>query len=242
MILKFQPKNLSLRFEFAVYLYFSVGQLLYGFIGILWIEGFHTELVAFWIIWPTFSFSAAMLLYRLIQRSLVLRCVTIVVLGVGAALTKYFYISTGIIDPVYIFLMTTICALMIAVYRGQFLFEQLDKVKNVNNFTEALIALLENINNNFRYFLSRAFQGFLALGASLGVSMSILFQGGFDNPELNFSAFKMLLGFVLIALALLFWIGIPMLNGIVQTQQKLLDLAVTNKQSSDRGSQASGER
>ena len=62
--------------------------------------------------------------------------------------------------------------------------------------------------------------------------MSILFQEGFSNPDLKFSALKMLLGFVFITLALGLWIGIPMLNGIVQTQQKLLDLTMTNSQSS----------
>ena len=110
--------------------------------------------------------------------------------------------------------------------------EQLEKIKDINEFSESMGALLESIINSFRYFLTRAFQGFLALGASLGVSMSILFQEGFVNPDLKFSAIKMLLGFVLIALALGLWIGIPMLNGIVQTQQKLLALTLTNSQSS----------
>jgi hypothetical protein len=58
-------------------------------------------------------------------------------------------------------------------------------------------------------------QVFLALGASLGVSLSILFKDGntiWDNNDYLSSAFSMVISFVLISLGLVMWILKPYLN------------------------------
>ena len=84
--------------------------------------------------------------------------------------------------------------------------------------------VIDHLRDGYKYILGKAFQGWLGLGASLGVSMSILFRGGFEDPHLKFMALKMLVGFICISLAIGFWVGIPMLNGMVRIQESLHSL------------------
>jgi len=211
MKIEFQPQAVSLRFELPVTAYFALAQFLFGLIGMMGNSGLPLRLMIFWTVWPAFLLVGSLIVYGLMPHHVILRCTIIVLSGIGAALIKYFSVSTGIIDPVYIFLMTAAYAMTIAIYGGQFLFEQLENVKDIDQFSEPLSDFLDSIVSNFRYFLTRAFQGFLALGASLGVSMSILFQGGFDDSDLKFNALKMLLGFILVSLALGLWMPLPLI-------------------------------
>jgi hypothetical protein len=129
-----------------------------------------------------------------------------------------FFRSPGIIDPVYFFVISTACAGTIGLYKGEYLFNQLNKVDMSQPFSDKA---LDYIRDAFKYILSKVFQGWLALGASLGVSMSILFREGFDNVHLKYVALKMLIGFVGISLAVGYWVAVPMVNGVLLTQEKL---------------------
>ncbi len=126
--------------------------------------------------------------------------------------------SPRIIDPVYFFLLSATCAIVIGLYKGSYFDEQFNKITNFNQATEKLV---DYIRDSYKYLLSRLFQGWLALGASLGISMSILFRYGYDNSELKFLALKMLIGFICISVAVGYWVAIPLLNGICTIQEKL---------------------
>ncbi|MDD9876027.1 MAG: hypothetical protein OXR84_01155 [Magnetovibrio sp.] len=229
MDIRFQPAQVSVRFELPVYGYFAIGYAVFGGIGLIGAEAVHARSMLFWIGWPTVFFTYCLILFRVAARQVVYRCVGIVLAGVIAALVKWFLVSRGIIDPIYVFLVAAICAIVIGVYRGQFLNEQLEKLDGVEVYDEATGKFLESVVGGYRYLLSRAFQGYLALAASLGVSMSILFNEGFGDPTLKFSGLKMFVGFVLMSFAGGIWLAVPLLNGMVKAQEKLLTLATGNQ-------------
>ena len=109
----------------------------------------------------------------------------------------------------------------IGVYRGQYFYDQLNEIKSHNSTTDKS---LDYLRDGFKYILGKVFQGWLALGASLGISMSILFRSGFDDPHLKFVAIKMLIGFIGISFGVGYWLALPMLNGMIQVQEKLKEI------------------
>jgi hypothetical protein len=135
--------------------------------------------------------------------------------------------APGIIDPVYFFILSTACAATIVAYRGDYLSDQLDRISKLNPIPDKAI---DNIRDGYKYLLGKFFQGWLALGASLGVSMSILFRGGFEDPRLKFMAVKMLVGFTAATIAFGYWIFVPLLNGIAAVD----DLVISTSRSDDK--------
>ena len=128
----------------------------------------------------------------------------------------------GIIDPVNIFIMTGTCALILVIYQTRFLEERLDSISAPS---ESCNSALEQISDAYKLLLNRSVQAWLAVGAALSVSMSILFRQGWTEISLRFTAVKMLVGFMGISLAVVIWGIIPMLNGLVAVNDKTLSLA-----------------
>ena len=75
--------------------------------------------------------------------------------------------------------------------------------------------ILEIIREESNKYLKMGLQAFLALGASLGVSMSILFRSGkiaWDNSDYLASATLIVMNFGFISLGLLFWVVKPYID------------------------------
>jgi len=73
-------------------------------------------------------------------------------------------------------------------------------------------ALLDLIRQEMNGLLRMAFTAFLGLGASLGVSMTILFRDGetaWGNPTLLSLSFTMVLGFIAVCLGTMIWVIKP---------------------------------
>jgi len=170
-------------------------------------------------------FSLICFFFLILRKKLVWRGILIIVSGIIISVVSFiFFEATGIIDLVYFFIIAVACATVIAIYKGEYLNEQLKKITSFNIITEKS---LDYTRDGYKYLLGRVFQVWLALGASLGVSMSILFRHGFDDPALKFMAAKMLFGFIGISLALGYWVAIPLLNGIVDVQETLNSLKIS---------------
>jgi 4-amino-4-deoxy-L-arabinose transferase-like glycosyltransferase len=171
-----------------------------------------------------------LIFYFLLKSHLVERMGVMVISGIAIAIIRFVQ-APGIIDPVYFFILCATCAIIIGLYKGLYLDEQLKKIKEYN---EATIKLVEYIRDEYKYILGKLFQGWLGLGASLGVSMSILFKGDYNDPHLKFMALKMLLGFIGISIAIGIWGVVPMLNGIVSVHESLFSIGRGNQSSQDK--------
>ncbi len=227
MKVKFQPTNIEFRFEVFVLLYFFLGFISYQLPMIF--ETFVKSskplpigsiLDLFFL--PTFFVAANLLVLVVFKKHIILRAALVAVTGIIMGITKFSQVA-GIIDPVYFFLLSAACAVIIGVYKGAYLDEQLSKINHLDEITEKLI---DYLRDSYKYLLGRLFQGWLALGASLGVSMSILFKDGYDDPHLKVIALKMLIGFAFISLAGGYWIAVPLVNGVLTIQEKLQSLKV----------------
>jgi hypothetical protein len=88
--------------------------------------------------------------------------------------------------------------------------------------TELTREVLSDIRSEFNHFMKLAVQGLLALGASLGVSMTILFREGkvaWDSPEHQNNAARMVVGFAVVAVGLFFWVGRPYLQSFMSVRE-----------------------
>ena len=224
MRIKFQPAKLDFKFECSVLCAYFFFFLIYKFPEKIEPYFMSGRIPSFEFVYDVFIplcfVVINILFYVVFTRYLFVRVGLVVLSGVAMAVASFIQ-TPGIIDPVYFFIMATSCAAVIAMYRGSFLDEELDNISEYNDITEKLI---EYLRDGYKYFLARAFQAWLALGASLGVSMSILFKDGYADPHLKFIALKMLLGFICVSFAIGFWVAIPMMNGIVSVQELLFNL------------------
>jgi hypothetical protein len=89
----------------------------------------------------------------------------------------------------------------------------IQSAKNNNQLKETFIQV-KNLNEGLWNLIKLLIQGFLSFTAITGVTMSILFQEGFSNPELKMTAIQMTSGFLLSGLSLYVWIGIPIMRRI----------------------------
>ena len=225
MKIKFQPQNTSAKFELSALAYFFSAFYIYQLP--LRIEPFIVNKSPFQVgclldlaIYPSFFILSNLVFFLIIRKHIILRAIIAVFLGALLAIVRFIE-APGIIDPVYFFILSTCCAGVIGAYRGDYLSEALTGIQEFDDITEKL---LDYIRDGYKYLLGKAFQGWLGLGASLGVSMSILFRGGFEDTHLKFLALKMLIGFIAISGAIGLWVAIPILNGIVNLQEQLRSL------------------
>lgn len=225
MKIKFQPQNTDTMFELSVLAYFFCAFFIYQLIPK--IEPCVVNKVPFQFgcmlsltFYPGGYILSNLLFFLILRKHIVLRAIIALFLGIILSIIRFIE-APGIIDPVYFFILSTSCAVVLGAYRGDYFAEKLGEISEFNNVTEKLI---DYIRDGYKYILGKAFQGWLAFGASLGVSMSILFRGGYDDPHLKFIALKMLVGFIAISVAVGIWVAIPILNGIVSLQEHLQSL------------------
>jgi len=232
MKIKFQPINMDFKFEISVLIYFFFVFIIYQLPSKIEPCIRHGNGLSFTAILNLAALPAYFTLGNLIfcfilKRKIILRTILAgsgIILGIGK-----FIQAPGIIDPVYFFIISTTCAGVIGGYKGTYLDEQVEKLNHVNKLDKATEKFIDYIRDGYKYILGKAFQGWLGLGASLGVSMSILFKSGYEDPHLKFMALKMLVGFILISFAVGYWVAIPMLNGIVSIQEILHSLKSKNE-------------
>jgi hypothetical protein len=227
MKIKFQPTKTEFRFEIAVLIYFFLAFIIFRLpmmIKPLMKNGNLPSLAQILqlVDLPTVFLFSNLLAYAIFKKHIILRVVVIILVGVVIAIVQ-FVRAPGIINPVYFFILSSTCAIIIGLYKGAYIDEQFQKITNYNEVTEKLI---DYLRDSYKYILGKAFQGWLALGASVGISMSILFRGGYEDVHLKFMALKMLVGFIFISVAIGYWIAVPMLNGILSIQEKLQHLKV----------------
>ena len=228
MKIKFQPQNTSAKFEISALAYFFCAFYIYQLP--LKIEPHIVNKGPFQVgclldlaVYPGFFILSNLVFFVIIGKHIILRA--IIALFIGAVLSFIRFIEApGIIDPVYFFVLSTSYAGVIGAYRGDYFSEALIGIKEFDDITEKL---LDYIRDGYKYLLGKAFQGWLGLGASLGVSMSILFRGGYEDTHLKFVALKMLIGFIAVSGAVGLWVAIPILNGIVNLQEHLRSLKAT---------------
>ena len=154
----------------------------------------------------------------ILKKYLIVRGIITILSGITLSFIR-FISAPGIIDPVYFFILSIACAAVTVVHKGAYLNEQLDSISQLDPIPDKVI---DNLRDGYKYLLGKLFQGWLALGASLGVSMSILFKGGYNDPHLKFMAIKMLIGVVGVTIAFGYWIFLPLLNGIASLDELLI--------------------
>jgi len=182
-------------------------------------------------IYPGFFILPNLVFFLNIRKHIILRAFIAVFLGTLLSIIRFIE-APGIIDPVYFFVLSISYAGVIGAYRGDYFSEALIGIQEFDDITEKL---LDYIRDGYKYLLGKAFQGWIGLGASLGVSMSILFRGGYEDPHLKFMALKMLIGFIAISGAVGLWVAIPILNGIVNLQEHLRSLKAARLSSLPEG-------
>ena len=229
MIIKFQPTKMNAKFEFSLFSYFFLVFIIYQIPSKMepYIRlGNPVQFKIFFdmAILPLCFILVNLQFYFILKKHLVMRTVIMLISGIIMAIIKFIQ-APGIIDPVYFFILAATCSVILGVYKGAYFDEQL---KRVNKYNEVTIKLIEYIRDSYKYLLGKAFQGWLGLGASLGVSMSILFKNGYQDLHLKFLALKMLIGFICITVAVGFWVAIPMINGIVTVHESLYSLEEKN--------------
>ena len=224
---RFLPKAIDRKFEFAVLRFYGI--LFTGFMAMnqlpLGPEKFTAQ--DLWRLVDVFAYSTAfvlinMFLFAPLKERLLLRAALIIVSAMVLAAIRYHH-HPGIIDPVWFFIMSTACAFTIVLYRGDFLKEQVAEVTKYV-YDPASEKMLDYIRDSYRFMLRSAFQAYLALGASLGVSMTILFRQGYEDVSLKYMAIKMLAGFVGISFAFGYWVGLPLGNGLLECHYVVKDM------------------
>ena len=225
MKIKFQPTSIEVKFEVCVLIYFFLGFIIYQLPMIFeacvkYGEPLSFKYIFALVILPAFFIAANLLFLLFFKKHVILRAALTALSGIAMAIAKFLQ-SHGIIDPVYFFLLSGTCGVILGVYKGAYLDEEVNKISSSN---EVAMKLIDYLRDSYKYLLGRLFQGWLAIGASLGVSMSILFKDGYDKPHLEFMAMKMLIGFACISLASGYWIATPLVNGILTIQEKIQSL------------------
>jgi len=228
MKIKFQPQNSSAKFELSVLAYFFCAFYIYQLAPriepcVINKAPFQPARLLDLAVYPGFYILSNLVFFIIIRKHIVLRAIIALFLGIILSIVRFIE-APGIIDPVYFFILSASCAGVLGAYRGDYFAEKLVEIQEFNDITEKLI---DYIRDGYKYLLGKAFQGWLGFGASLGVSMSILFRGGYEDPHLKFMALKMLIGFIAISGAIGLWVAIPILNGIVNLQEHLRSLRVT---------------
>lgn len=243
MKIAFQPKEANPKYEIAVIFYFTVVLVMYFIpfdIETYLLENKGPDWNNFLnvYLWPTLFFVVNLLLLFLIRSKIIVRTFLMVIIGLFLAYGRFIVTqSPNIVDPVYFLLISASCAITIAMYKGDLLNSTLDKM-NKRRLENAKI--LDYLRDGYKYFLGKLFQGLLALGASLGVSMTILFKDGYKSPHLKYVAAKFIIGYIGICFGTLYWIGIPMLNGIVAVQR--IAFRAKKNRISDKGTDGSAKR
>ena len=225
MEIKFQSSVTELKFELSILFYFFVVFIIYQLPAIVEPTIIHNSSLPWKSVinlgvLPFCFLLVNLLFYLILKKHIILRGFLMVLFGIFMGIAKFIE-TPSIIDPVYFFILSATCAVILGLYKGKYFSERLIKIKHFNALTEKSI---DYIRDDYKYFLGKAFQGWLALGASLGVSMSILFKDDYQNPHLKFMALKMLMGFIFISIAVGYWVIIPLLNGITETETTLHNL------------------
>ena len=133
----------------------------------------------------------------------------------------FFFLYFGIISSVW-FLIFTMA--MVGFIFQTFIFESikivLEKVKNIHT-DNIKKETLESIKDDQNKFFRISIQILLALAASIGVSMSILFQGGsskWDDNFYLFAAATMIFAYSMILFGFLIWIIKPFLSNFLRVR------------------------
>jgi hypothetical protein len=134
-------------------------------------------------------------------------------------LSLSFLDAYGMIDSVFVFVITTTCAVTIAVYRGEYLCDQFERATREGTATPRALDLLLTA---YSMLLKRGFQAWLAFGAALGVAMSILFRAGYQGMDRHLGGLEMLLGFIGISVGLGYWVFVPLANGLLAVHEEVL--------------------
>lgn len=220
MKLKFQPEKMNFKFEFSVLSYFALVLIIMP--APLVIESVVNDKLTFGyifeiIVWPMSYVLFNALIFSIMKTKLIRRGIIMVISGMAISFIKV-YKSPGIIDPVYFFLASSFCTLTIGFYKAEYLYKQLNSISYLN---PANMKLIEYLRDMFKYLLGKFVQGLLAFAASVGISMTILFRSGWDDPQLALTGIKMLLGFIGISIGVTYWTAIPLFNGIFESQEKM---------------------
>jgi hypothetical protein len=143
------------------------------------------------------------------------RMVGLGILGTGASAAVYWLAGRGIINLVWLFVFSS--ALLGYYLHSALYAAESEVIRYVRQLTdraerkEALGIVREELNKLLRLGV----QAYLALGASVGVSMSILFNRGADawrDTDFQINAGRLLIAFFLVTIGFLFWVLRPYLE------------------------------
>jgi len=160
--------------------------------------------------------------------------------GLGCALIQLFFSviiffisGMGVIKPVWFFIM-------IAAMGGYFFcswgFIQINDLLSTNQSLtskEDKVILYDKIQIESNRLFKVILQSILALGASLGIAMSILFKDGensWENLDYLMNATRMILAFGLIVLGFAFWVGRPYLNLLIKTKEEFQEALINHSE------------
>lgn len=156
---------------------------------------------------------------------LFLRLVIIALINVVLWGTTLVLIRSGIINIVWFVILTISLAFFIA---NTAIFGSVGVVINrsadANASTEIRLKLLELAHAQINGLLKTGISALLALGGSVGVSMSILFHNGssaWSNRSYQLNAIELVIGFCLVALGVGIWIMRPYLQCLQRIQEIL---------------------
>lgn len=146
-------------------------------------------------------------------KSLFSRMVVPAIINLAVWAFVYPLVGLGVINLVWMILLTAVQSALVVVVR---VFDQLtgllaDIERHSDTHPKKLEFLVE-IRNEANGLLKMGFTGFLALGASVGVSMSILFGAGEEAWNLvtnQINAARLVAGFSLITFGLGVWLAKP---------------------------------
>lgn len=218
----FLPQTIDTKFEIAVISYFGFILFLYQITGRLKYFAHNPDKIFSETIFSELSRAIIFVAFNLavhviLKRKIVLRCALIVTSGIVISVHK-FLISPGIIDPVYFFVISAACAGIIGLYKGAFLKEEIEDIE-LYEYGPAIEKIIDYIRDSHKFIMRSCLQAWLALAASLGVSMTILFRGGWESTDLKYQALKMLAGFAGISFALVYWVALPFATQLFDCHQ-----------------------
>jgi hypothetical protein len=217
--LRYKPPKINPKFELVVIGYFTgllaFFQAVPSLLSKVFLNGLESEYFLLDVFgWPLSFLIVNILFLILIKQQILLRGILMILSAISIFAVRFIFFAPGIIDPVYSFIISAACAGVIGIYRGDYLAGKLDLIaeRNMDVCTEKM---MEYIRDSYKFLMRSTLQAWLALAASLGVSMSILFRQGYEDINLKYLAMKMLAGFMGISFAIGYWVALPLSNGLL---------------------------
>jgi len=88
--------------------------------------------------------------------------------------------------------------------------------------------VLNSLLDEYKYLVTKVVQIGLAVGATTGLSMTILFRQGWDDPDVKLNSVRIEVAFILFALALGIFVGVPSFRAVKKVYTALAAHSVSS--------------